>query len=109
MNQNLTMVGRLFHAFHNESKAIWEFTHLETKPDFYKAYFRVNCNCGAVKIRTRAFSRASDLSYKLFELCRKDGTLDKYRKEGTYHSFFGYTKEAALKEAKLYKGDNYHL
>lgn len=103
------MVGSLFHSFHNESKALWEFTNIETTPEFYKAHFKVTCDCGAVKIRVRSFPRPTEVSHEFFKFCEKDGTLDKYIKEGIYYSLFGYTEEAALKEAKLYKGDNHHI
>lgn len=103
------MAIKLFHFMHDESKAKWEFYLIEELETCYEATWKVTCKCGKVVYRKRAYMKPSNTLLELLNLCYKDSSIKRYIDNGTYHTFFGHTKESALIEAKQYKGDNYHI
>ena len=113
MNQNLTMVDKFFNllhkSFHNESKALWEYFGIEEFENHFKVTWKVTCKCGLIKYRRRAYPKPTLTSNELLRMCIKDGSVHKYIEDNTYEIFFGYVKESAIKAAKQYKGDNYHI
>ena len=100
---------KFLHFMHDESKANWIFEKLEETQDSYEATWMVVCKCGKVTFRTRAYMKPNKASIEYLTLVHKEGQVQKYIDNGTYHTFFGHTYESALLEAKQYKGDNYHI
>lgn len=94
---------KLLHFMHGESNASWNFVRLEETDEAYIGVWSVVCKCGAVKIRKRAYPKPDEVSKRLEKYYTRERDGD------TFYTMCGFTYDAALKRAKLSKGDNYHV
>lgn len=93
---------------HDESKLDWVFDNIVEFTDYFEATWKIECWCGAVKYRSRIYTKPNQITKDYFSICSQ-ATINRYLEQGTFHTFFGHTLESATKAAMQSKGDNYHI